>query len=65
MILNPRFLLEIPEDVISYNATISSCQKADEWLMSLEILRAAAEAMVESNDITGWVASCGLEKSYP
>ena len=53
----PRFLVEILEDVISYNATISSCQKADEWRMSLEILRAVAEAMVESNNITGWVAS--------
>ena len=55
--LNPTVPCEILEDVISYNATISSCQKADEWRMSLEILRAVAEAMVESNNITGWVAS--------
>ena len=53
----------VEADTITYNAAISACEKAGQWVRALQLLDGMANSRTEANTITYNAAISACEKA--
>ena len=55
--------IRVEADTITYNAAISACEKAGDWVRALQLLQGMATSLVEANTISYNAAISACEKA--